>query len=73
MNPVKSRKLISIILFAVVFLFLVGNIQKVSASNGDTSLEINREFAMTEYSVSEGTYSNVNDINYPHLHGKLMI
>ena len=63
MNPVKSKKLIFIILLTSVFLFLIGNTQNVSA-NGDTSLEINTEFEMTEYSISDGTYSNVNDIDF---------
>ncbi|MFX1426096.1 MAG: hypothetical protein ACFFBE_06555 [Promethearchaeota archaeon] len=34
----------------------------VSASNGTQSLEINTEFEMIEYSISEGTYSDINDI-----------
>lgn len=63
MDSAKSKKLTFIILFAFIFLFLVGNIHKVSA-NGDTSFEINTEFEMTEYSISEGDYSNVNDIDF---------
>jgi hypothetical protein len=64
MNPVvNSRRLLFIILFSLSFLFLAKNIQSVSSSNSDFSLNIDTEFEMIEYSTAQGIYSNTNRID----------
>jgi hypothetical protein len=64
MTPAKLKKLISIILFSLVILFLIGNAQRVSASNGEDSIEISKEFTLMEYSKTIGTYYNISDIDF---------
>lgn len=64
MNPViNSRSLLFIFLFSISFLFLAQNIQSVSSSNSEISLNIDTEFEMIEYSTAQGIYSNTNTID----------
>lgn len=64
MNPVFNRRRVLYIGFlTVIVLIFMENIQFVSSSNDNRSLEIDTEFEMIEYSSSSGIYANINDID----------